>query len=421
MAGPDYQRIFEQAQEQAERDARPGAVMRCFADIEPETLKWLWPARIPLGKLTLLIGDPGLGKSLLTLDISARISRGGTFPDGATCEMGSVLLLSAEDDVADTVRPRLDVAGANVCRVHTLEAVRVALTDGSITEKSFSLESDITALDMALREHPDVRLVVINPISAYLGGTDSHVNSEVRGLLSPLAALASKYEVAVVCVTHLRKSAGPAVHRAIGSIGFAAAARASWAVGADPSDAGRRLFLPVKQNLAPDTGGLSFRIESREGLPGIAWDSTVVTASANDVLNVLDDDDHSARRDAESWLRDFLADGPAIAGDAIQAAGRDGIPKTTLRRAALSLGVSTRKTGGRGGRWEWSLEESTGEVSKKPNPIYQNVVSLDSLTTPLKTQPVTETENSKKPKKPHIEGQESLPLLIQDSDEEVRL
>src|SRR5437660_11349850 len=238
----DYEKLFAEYTE----TSGPGAVLRCFSDIAPKPLRWVWPGRIPLGKLTLLVGDPGLGKSLLTAGIASCVSRGASFPDGARCDSGSAILLSAEDDPGDAIRPRLDAAGADVSRVHILDAVRVQLTDGSLTEKSFNLETDIALLEGVLREHPDVRLIVIGPISAYLGGTDSHSNAEVRGLLSPLAALAAKYGVAVLAVTHLRKSAGAAIYRAISSIAFAAASRAVWAVACDPEDEERRLLVPGK-------------------------------------------------------------------------------------------------------------------------------------------------------------------------------
>jgi RecA-family ATPase len=200
----DYSKIFAEY-----TDARtPGAVLRCFRDIEPEPLRWLWPGRIPLGKLTLLIGDPGLGKSLVTVDMAARLSRGTAFADGAACDRGSTIFLSAEDEAADTIRPRLDAAGADLSRVHVLDAVRVTLADGVLSEKCFSLETDIAALESALLQNPDVRLIVIDPLSAYLGGTDSHSNAEIRGLLSPLGAMAARRGVAVSAITHLRKSPG---------------------------------------------------------------------------------------------------------------------------------------------------------------------------------------------------------------------
>jgi putative DNA primase/helicase len=333
------------------------AVLRCFSDIAAKPLRWLWPGRIPLGKLTLLIGDPGLGKSVLTVDVASRVTRSASFPDGATCESGSIIFLSAEDDAADTIRPRLDAAGATVSRVHILEAVHVTLTNGSLAEKPFNLETDIAALEGVLREHPDVRLIVIDPISAYLGGVDSHSNAEVRGILAPLAALAARFGVAVLCVTHLRKSAGAAIYRAISSIAFAAAARAVWAVAPDPEDGDRRLLLAVKQNLSASAGGLAFRIEAQNNMPRLAWEPGAVALAANEVLgNVDTQQDQSERREAKEWLKDFLADGPVavkkIQADA-KAAGHSWI---TVRRAKQGLPVVVSKNGYQG-RSEWRLED----------------------------------------------------------------
>jgi putative DNA primase/helicase len=350
----DYPKIFA---EYAEPSA-PGAVLRCFRDIAPKPLRWLWPGRIPLGKLTLLIGDPGLGKSLLTADVASRVTRGTPFPDAATCESGSVIFLSAEDDPADTIRPRLDTAGADVSRVHILEAVRVALTDGSLTEKTFNLETDSAVLEGALREHPDVRLIVIDPISAYLGGVDSHSNAEVRGILAPIVALAARSGVAFLCVTHLRKSAGAAIYRAISSIAFAAAARAVWAVASDPEDLDRRLLLPVKQNLSASAGGLAFRVETQDNVPRLGWEPGAVALAANDVLGNVDmQQDQSERREAKEWLTDFLEDGP-VAVKKIQAEAKAaGHSWITLRRAKQGLPVVVNKSGYQG-RSEWRLEHA---------------------------------------------------------------
>jgi KaiC/GvpD/RAD55 family RecA-like ATPase len=336
-------------------EQKPGAILDCFADIAPESVKWLWPGQIPLGKLTLLIGDPGLGKSLVTIDIASRVTRGSVFPDGASCAAGSVIFLSAEDDAGDTIRPRLDAAGADVSRAYLLKAVRVILSDGLPSEKSFSLETDVTQLEDALRQRPDVRLIVIDPISAYLGGTDSHSNAEIRGLLAPLTALAARYGVAILAVTHLRKAPGAAVHRAISSIAFAAAARAVWAVAPDPDDSELRLMLPVKQNLAANTGGFAFRIEAPNGTARLVWDSGTVRADVNDVLGGFEDrETRSARREAEEWLRDVLADGP-VAVTKIQADAKSaGIAGHTLRDAATALRVQREKIGFKLG-WEWSL------------------------------------------------------------------
>lgn len=341
-----------------EQQAPKTAVLRRFADIEPQPLRWLWPGRIPLGKLTLLIGDPGLGKSLVTIDIAARITRGTAFPDGAPCEQGDVIILSAEDDSADTIRPRLDAAGADVRHVHYLEAVRVTLNCGAVAEKGFSLETDVDVLEDILRRNPHVRLIVIDPISAYLGGTESNTNSEVRGLLSPLAALAAKYGVAIVAITHLRKSSGAVVHRSIGSIAFTAAARAVWAIAPDPSDPSRHLFLPVKQNLAANVGGLAYRIEAPSGTPRLVWQSGSVSIDANDVLsNIEDGESSSARREAEEWLRDKLAEGPSPVKEIQVESKAAGHSWATIRRAKDTLSVIAQKSSYHAG-WEWRLEEA---------------------------------------------------------------
>jgi archaellum biogenesis ATPase FlaH len=358
----DYPKIFA---EYAEPSA-PGAVLRCFSDIAPQPLRWLWPGRIPLGKLTLLIGDPGLGKSLLTTDVASRVTRGTSFPDDAACEVGSVIFLSAEDDAADTIRPRLDAAGADVSRVHILEAVRVQHTNGSLTEKTFNLETDIAALEGALKEHPDVRLIVIDPLSAYLGGVDSHSNAEVRGMLTPLVALAARLGVAVLCVTHLRKSPGAAIYRAISSIAFAAAARAVWAVASDPEDGERRLLLAVKQNLSASAAGLAFRIETQNNVPRLVWEQGAVALAANDVLGNVDmQQDQSERREAKEWLRDLLADGPVAVKRIQSEAKAAGHSWITVRRAKQGLPVVVGKNGYQG-RSEWRLEDAH---SKDAHPI----------------------------------------------------
>jgi putative DNA primase/helicase len=338
--------------------ASVSAITRAFSDITPEPLRWLWPGRIPVGKVTLLIGDPGLGKSLLTIDIASRVTRGTPFPDDTSCETGAVIMASAEDDPADTIRPRLDAANADVLRVHTLEGVRTTLNDGNTCEQRFHLGTGIAALEGVLLRIPGVRLIVIDPISAFLGNTDGKANAEVRGLLSPLAALAARHHVAILCVTHLRKSAGTAIHRSIDSIAFTAAARASWAVAPDPSEPERRLMLSVKQNLGPDTGGLAFRIVNENGLPRLRWEKGAVNLTANDVLGSMEGrESQDALREAESWLSEQLASGPVPAQKIQTEAEAAGLSWATVRRAKATLSVVAKKSS-YGGGWEWRLEDA---------------------------------------------------------------
>ncbi|MCX5673219.1 MAG: AAA family ATPase [Planctomycetota bacterium] len=310
-------------------ESRP--VLTCLADVQPEILRWLWPARIPLGKVSLLFGDPGLGKTFVTLDIAARVSRGMPWPDtaGERLSPGAVILLSAEDDVADTIRPRLDAAGADVRRIVALQGVEYARGGRGY----FNLVCDLPALEAAIRQTPDTRLVILDPVSAFLGGTDSHKNAEIRGLLAPLADLAARHDVAVLTVTHMSKGiAGRALYRAMGSLGFIAAARAAWLAIADADNPHRRLFLPAKMNLAEEPSGLAYALESvtLDGIGPVgrvAWESGSVTLTANAALAAAaaDPEDRGARDVAADWLREALAAGPMTADDLKAAAKASGL------------------------------------------------------------------------------------------------
>jgi RecA-family ATPase len=166
-----------------------------MSTIERKSIDWLWPSRIPLGKLTLLVGDPDIGKSIISLDVSARVSRGTPWPDAPDMPhaIGSVILLSAEDDPEDTIAPRLDAAGADPTKIHRLHFVRY--DDG--VERVINLRADIEQLGVAIDQIQNCRLVVIDPIPAFLG-VDGNKNANVWGALAPLASLAAKKRVAIL-------------------------------------------------------------------------------------------------------------------------------------------------------------------------------------------------------------------------------
>jgi len=344
--------------------ALPGAVLRRVSDIAAQELAWLWPGRIPLGKMTLLAGDPGLGKSFVTLDIAARVTRGMRWPDAApNGQPGSVILLSAEDDAADTIRPRLEAAGANLDKVHILDAVRHVKPNGETSLDHFSLQTDIVALQDAVAGLDDVRLVIIDPISAYLGSTDSHVNAKVRGLLAPLIALGQALRFATAIVDHLSKSNKAALYRPNGSIGFTAAARAVWFFAKDPDDAAQRLMLPGKLNLAPEQTGLSYTLKEREpGIVAVAW-GDAVNVTADSVLQPEAAEERSERLEAMDWLREQLSAGPVPSNKIKTGATKAGISWPTLRRAQTALGIKPAKDGFEGG-WSWRLQ--TPEDAHQP-------------------------------------------------------
>ncbi len=305
--------------------------------VEPKPIVWLWPGRIAIGKLTMLSGDPGLGKSLLTIDLSARVSIGAKWPDTSDhAPLGGVVMLSAEDDAADTIRPRLDAAGADCSRISLLTGIsRFDLEENERFLATFNLARDLKALEQAIESTPDCRLVVIDPISAFCGATDSHKNSDVRGLLAPLSELAQRRQMAVVGVNHLNKSAagGPAMYRTMGSLAFVAAARAAWAVVKDKQDPGKRLFLPIKNNLAGDIAGLSYVVVEQNGHPCLAWSADPVTVSADEAMATEKPDSRDAeRREAKTWLQTVLAHGPLAVKEIEQQAKAAGLKWATIRR-----------------------------------------------------------------------------------------
>lgn len=365
--------------------ARPLPVAsRCLADVTAERVRWLWPGRIARGKVTVLAGHPGLGKSQVTASLAAILTTGGLWPvDRTRAERGAVVILSAEDDAADTILPRMLAAGADVRRVHVLDAVHAADASGKPCERAFDLTRDVGALAALLDDIGDVALVVIDPITAYLGAVDSHRNAEVRAVLAPLSDLAARYGVAVLGVSHLSKGGGnDALLRVTGSLAFVAAARAAWLVAKDPDDPARRLFLPMKNNIGPDAAGLSFRIESATVADGIAtscvaWNADPVSLTASEALSADgrqgDADDAPQRAEAEQWLLDALAVGPVVVEELKRRARADGVAWRTVERAKKALGVPARKHGF-GAEGRWALELPT-DIDRHHRPPTQNDVA----------------------------------------------
>lgn len=352
------------------------------ADVQPKDVSWLWPNRIPAAKLTLLCGDPGLGKSHLTMDIAARVSNGWRWPDDpATSLPGKVIIFSAEDDIADTIRPRLDRAGADVRNVYCLESVKLPDTrTGKNRHAAFSLADHIPLLKDAIEKLGDVRLIIIDPVSSYTGSTDSHKNAEVRTMLTPLVDLAESHGFAILAVTHLSKGAGgKAVYRATGSLAFAAAARAVWMLAKDLDDPSRRLLLPVKCNIAPELSGLAFHIASDMGGSFVAWGADPVAMTADGYLaeenkrqSKGSSDDDSALAQAVEFVREQLRSGPMLSTELTRDAKEHGIKSRTLQRAVDHLEVISRK--GDDGRWVKSLPD---QECQAPSP--QNVGHLGNV------------------------------------------
>jgi AAA domain len=343
-----------------EREGRYGTV--CLSDVQPEAVDWLWFGRLALGKLTLIDGDPGLGKSLLSLDSTARVTTGSAWPDGLPCAVsGSVLLLGAEDGLADTVRPRLDVAHAAIHRVHALPIVGERPSGHPP-----SIPDDIPDIEAALVATGAI-LLVIDPLMAFLGGkVNSHHDQDVRRALAPLAEMADRLRVAVLVIRHLNKSSGgPAIYRGGGSIGLAGAARIVLAVGSDPEDESRRILASVKSNLSAPPPSLAYQLVEERGTVRIEWLGTSTLTAGQLLAAPVDDDERSALDDAVTFLADQLSSGSVAVKDVKSEAQKAGISDRTLTRAKARAGVVSERVGfGKDGEWSWTLP--THRVPRKP-------------------------------------------------------
>jgi putative DNA primase/helicase len=327
-------------------------VMTCLADVTPEAVTWIWPGRVAAGKLNLIVGDPGLGKSFVTLDMVGRYTTGREWPDGSpSVPIGTAILLSAEDGLADTIRPRLDALGADPARVYHVGTV----VEGR-DERGIQL-ADVEALERAILQR-DAGLVVIDPVSAYIGEKDSHRDSDVRGLLAPLAQLAERHRVTIVGVMHLSKGTQrAAIHRPIGSIAFVGAARVVLAVAVDPDCEGRRLFAPIKNNLSRPAAVLAFSIP--EGR--LVYESQAVDGiDINDVLRgpTVDRDERLA---CDEWLQALLAEGPVLVKEIQREAKAAGMSWSTVERAKMRLRVRATKDG-LSGPWSWEFPKTVTEA-----------------------------------------------------------
>ena len=208
----------QKAQLKSVRPQKIGLKIVRASTVKIKPIKWIWPGILAQGKLVFLAGDPGLGKSQVSLFICAIISSGGQWPvSDEICTKGNVLILSAEDGAEDLIVPRLKAVNADLEKIHIIQSVE--LSDGN--EKIFDLTSDVEQLKNEAVRIGNVKIIIIDPISAYLGKIDSHRNTEVRDALNPIIKFADEIGACLLCVTHLNKGgSGNALSRVTGSIGF---------------------------------------------------------------------------------------------------------------------------------------------------------------------------------------------------------
>ena len=388
-------------------------VIKPVSGYKCEPIRWLEEGRIALGKLTMIAGDPGLGKSFITLDMAARVTRGelpmhassllprasggggrvfadggglpirqhedplrpsGTSPTSVgeaeetrrvrLTDPGQVVLLNAEDDAGDTIRPRLEAMGADITKIHMFEGIVQPM--GKVCNLT-QLDTDIQLLAHAMKKIDNLKLVVIDPISAYMGKTDSHNNADVRSVLAELSRLAAWTGAAVVCVTHLNKDTGGkrAIYRAMGSLAFTAAARAVHLVTKHPDDASKRIVAPVKNNLGIEMRPKVYQIDDGT----VQWLDEEVEWDADGLENAKAMNP-SALEEAKRFLVESLKHGDRPSRDVLDDATGLGLSEITLQRARRALGIRSIRYGR---SWNWILDplnsdEPCGAMRAAPEP-----------------------------------------------------
>ena len=343
-----------------------------LADVEREEVDWMWADRIPRGKLTMIEGDPGVGKSWLTMALACAVTQGNRFPgddEQVKYEPSGVLLLTAEDGLADTIRPRLEDMGADLARINILTGVRGV--EGK--EQHLSLEEDIEAIEQTISAG-DYKLLIIDPLNAYLGSSiDTHRDAALRFVLTPLAKLAERHGVAVICVRHLTKSPrDKAIYRGQGSIAYNAAARVVHLVGINPENDQERAIVCIKNNLAVVPPALAFEITNE----GFFWKGETDITAESLLSPDAGQEEQGVLSEAKEFLTETLTDGPLSAFEAFRKAKAIGISERTLKRAKRALGVKTVKEGyAKTGRWVWSLPKAL-RTTKEANTSSQEKLAL---------------------------------------------
>lgn len=370
------------------------------SEVKPEAVTWLWPGWLAAGKMHVLGGAPGTGKTTISMALAATVTTGGRWPDGSRSPVGNVVIWSGEDDPADTLVPRLALSGADLSRVYFIADV----FDGD-GRRSFDPARDMEPLRRKLAEIGDVRLLIVDPIvSAVMG--DSHKNAEVRRSLQPLVDLAASMRCALLGITHFSKGTGgrDPVERLTGSLAFGALARVVMVAAKhqEEGEDGRivRLFIRAKSNIGPDDGGFEYDLHQAElkAHPGIFASSVLwgdaVEGAARELLATADatgdDGEGGTQADARRFLFDLLADGSMPVKSIKADADGAGYSWATIRRAQKALGIEAVKEGGHFGngkqQWVWKLPATEGaqpehlqadslKVLKNPEDAQQKEVS----------------------------------------------
>lgn len=365
---PDLDRLFAPGDSAPSmHDHHPIVVLTSGADLNPEPVSWLWPNWLALGKLHVLAGMPGQGKTTIAAGaLAATATVGGRWPDGEwVTEPGNVVIWSGEDDPADTLLPRFIASGGDRKRVFFVEGTRRA--DGV---SAFDPSTDLPHLEAELERIGNVRLLVVDPVVSAVSG-DGNSNNVVRRSLQSLVDLAAKCRCAVLGISHFSKggAGNDPAQRVVGSIAFAAVARVVLVAAKVKQEDGedRRILARSKSNIGPDDGGVRYDLRQIEALPGI-YASRVewmeqVEGSARELLADAAEQPETSRDGASDFLLNLLQGGPIPSATVKSKATTAGHAWRTVERASKDLEIEKRKHGMDGG-WYWSLPKTATKNAK---------------------------------------------------------
>lgn len=361
--------MYRQVQPEDIQEKPPCSVTLIRGDqVKPEPIDWLWHEWLAAGKLHILAGAPGTGKTTLALALGAALTSSiGRWPDGSrVASAGNFLIWSGEDDPTDTLAPRLIACGADMSRVHFV---------GNVIEKGehrpFDPSKDMAGLAEAARRVGNVRMLMCDPVVSAVTG-DSHKNTEVRRALQPLVDLGHEIDAAILGISHFSKGSQgrDPTERVAGSLAFGALARVVLAAAKvqDAGEDGRRILARTKSNIGPDDGGFYYDLNQVEldDYPGVMasrvlWGGSI-EGSAREILAAADacneeTEESEDRNEADAWLRELLHDeGEVTKADVIKAARASGYSERTVQRARGRIGAEAKISGfGKDKHAVWSL------------------------------------------------------------------
>lgn len=414
MSKPEYEHLVEQLDcEIARSDEKsstspisrysvstnPKVLLTSGLDLDPRPVRWLWKDWLALGKMHILAGAPGQGKTTIALACAATVTQGGRWPDGTACELGNILIWSGEDDPADTLLPRLLMAGADRARCYFVSGTRI---NGE--EHSFDPARDMNDLEAEALRLGGVKLIVVDPVVSAVAG-DGNRNNEVRRALQPLVDLASKLDAAVIGISHFSKAGqgGDPSTRVVGSVAFTAVARVVLVAAKVKSEDGetKRILARGKSNIGPDDGGFEYQIEQGEPISGIGASSVTwgkaVEGSARELFaeseSVTENaPDKTARENAEEFLIQLLKEGICPSRYVQEQAKEAGFSWATVKRASHSLGVKKRKVNE---AWYWERPNLLNQLAQDAQlSESEQVEQLDEQVGPVSSDAATSLDQN---------------------------